>query len=69
MPSDLPDVWRDEDGPSPVETDRWTSGELAQLTLNPDGRRLVRQALKTLYETCTNGERRLIDQLLDDLKH
>lgn len=68
MPSDLPDVWRDEDGPHEVELERWASGEICTIVVDPDRRRLLRSALKSFWSMCSTVDRRAIDDLLAELK-
>jgi hypothetical protein len=68
MPSDVPDVWRDEDGPSDAELERWASGDLASLAVNPDRRRVLRVALKSLWASSSLDDQRMIDEILADLK-
>lgn len=68
MPRDLPDVWRDEDGPSDADLDRWASGEFASLTVDRDRRRVLRIALKSLWPSSCASDQRLIDQMLAELK-
>lgn len=68
MPRDLPDVWRDEDGPSEADIDRWASGEIASFTVDRDRRRVLRIALKSLWSASSPSDQRVIDDLLDELK-
>lgn len=69
MPRDLRDVWRDEDGPSDAEIERWSSGEITQLILDADSRRVLRHALKAAWSNSPDYERAVIDHLLAQVKH
>lgn len=68
MPADLRDVWRDEDGPSDTELDRWSAGELRQLELDGHAQRIVRIALKNSWAESPPEDKPIIDRLLQDLK-
>lgn len=68
MPRDLPDVWRDEDGPNEADLERWASGKVASLAVDVERRRVIRLALKSLWASSSVADQRLIEEILTDLK-